>query len=190
MSPGSITPNLNSHHPPKTRIGVYNSIAPLKKFKEFYLFVVLSILGSMVFLSCFFFLRLEYLRSHYYYFGFRVEQGNIDWSGIWTCDRWINMPAIYKRHEGNSWFINYFCRLNFSTAWSTNAVSMCQSAGLTQITRVERSLRYFIMASMADGSGVKISSVAEREISGCLHDRMTECRYAEPLESFAIEVPD
>ncbi|XP_071786340.1 phosphoribosylformylglycinamidine synthase-like isoform X2 [Asterias amurensis] len=79
-------------------------------------------------------------------------------------------------------------RLNFSTAWSTNAVSMCQSAGLTQITRVERSLRYFIMASMADGSGVKISPETEREITGCLHDRMTECRYAEPLESFSIEV--
>lgn len=36
------------------------------------------------------------------------------------------------------------CRLNFSTAWSTNAVSICQSAGLTNVTRVELSRRLLI----------------------------------------------
>lgn len=35
-------------------------------------------------------------------------------------------------------------RLNFSTAWSTNAVSICQSAGLTNVTRVELSRRFLI----------------------------------------------
>lgn len=36
------------------------------------------------------------------------------------------------------------CRLNFSTAWSTNAVSICQSAGLSNVTRVELSRRLLI----------------------------------------------
>lgn len=35
-------------------------------------------------------------------------------------------------------------RLNFSTAWSTNTVSICQSAGLTNVTRVELSRRFLI----------------------------------------------
>ena len=35
-------------------------------------------------------------------------------------------------------------RLNFSTAWSTNAVSICRSCGLHQIKRIERSIRYRI----------------------------------------------
>jgi len=33
-------------------------------------------------------------------------------------------------------------RKNFTTAWSTNAVSVCHSCGLTGIERVERSRRY------------------------------------------------
>src|SRR3990170_4481547 len=32
-------------------------------------------------------------------------------------------------------------RLNFVTSWSTNAVSVCHSAGLHKITRIERSRR-------------------------------------------------
>jgi hypothetical protein len=35
-------------------------------------------------------------------------------------------------------------RLNFSTAFSTNAVSICQSAGLFSIERVEYSTRFLI----------------------------------------------
>ncbi|MEW6163416.1 MAG: hypothetical protein AB1606_08935, partial [Nitrospirota bacterium] len=33
-------------------------------------------------------------------------------------------------------------RMNFTTAWSTNAVSVCHACGLTKITRIERSRRY------------------------------------------------
>lgn len=38
----------------------------------------------------------------------------------------------------------FLFRLNFSTAWSTNTVSICHSAGLTNITRVELSRRFLI----------------------------------------------
>ena len=37
-----------------------------------------------------------------------------------------------------------FRRLNFSTAFSTNAVSICQSAGLMSVKRVEQSTRYLV----------------------------------------------
>ena len=33
-------------------------------------------------------------------------------------------------------------RMNFSTAWSTNAVSVCHACGLNKIMRIERSRRY------------------------------------------------
>ena len=38
-------------------------------------------------------------------------------------------------------------RLNFSTAWSTNAVSICHACGLHDIRRIERSVRYRIGTS-------------------------------------------
>jgi phosphoribosylformylglycinamidine synthase len=68
-------------------------------------------------------------------------------------------------------------RLNFATAWSSNMVSICQSIGLQNITRVERSRRYVVPQE---------SSVAEFIKNN--HDRMTECHYPEPLQSFATGV--
>jgi len=41
-------------------------------------------------------------------------------------------------------FIIMLSRLSFSTAFSTNAVSICHSAGLTSVKRVEQSVRYLV----------------------------------------------
>jgi hypothetical protein len=38
-------------------------------------------------------------------------------------------------------------RSNFSTAFSTNAVSICQSCGLNQVTRLEKSRRYLLIST-------------------------------------------
>src|SRR5512143_843012 len=40
-------------------------------------------------------------------------------------------------------------RMNFTTAWSTNAVSVCRACGLGKISRIERSRRYLLLL---DGS--------------------------------------
>jgi phosphoribosylformylglycinamidine synthase len=64
-------------------------------------------------------------------------------------------------------------RLNFATAWSSNMVSICRATGLTMITRVERSRRYLVPEEE------ELQAFVERH-----HDRMTECRYLEPLRSF------
>ncbi|MGC2064024.1 MAG: phosphoribosylformylglycinamidine synthase [Thermodesulfovibrionales bacterium] len=66
-------------------------------------------------------------------------------------------------------------RMNFTTAWSTNAVSVCHACGLTKIIRIERSRRYRLIPGTND------------DYSGFLdliHDRMTECPYPEKLENF------
>ena len=64
-------------------------------------------------------------------------------------------------------------RLNFATAWSSNMVSICRATGLAVITRVERSRRYLVP------EGEDLQAFVDRH-----HDRMTECRYLEPLRSF------
>ncbi|UCF20340.1 MAG: phosphoribosylformylglycinamidine synthase, partial [Gemmatimonadota bacterium] len=73
-------------------------------------------------------------------------------------------------------------RMNFSTAWSTNAVAICHACGLTKIRRIERSRRYQLRSRVL---------LSEDEIAAFLalvHDRMTECRYPEPLASFKAGV--
>ncbi|XP_076873297.1 phosphoribosylformylglycinamidine synthase [Brachyhypopomus gauderio] len=72
-------------------------------------------------------------------------------------------------------------RLNFSTAWSTNTVSICQSAGMGVVTRVELSRRHLIK------NGPEKDAEMEKLI-GLLYDSMTECVYPEPVASFSVDV--
>jgi phosphoribosylformylglycinamidine synthase len=69
-------------------------------------------------------------------------------------------------------------RMNFTTAWSTNAVSVCHACGLAKIQRIERSRRYLIQSASPLAEEQKATFLAE------VHDRMTECPYPEPLASF------
>ena len=64
-------------------------------------------------------------------------------------------------------------RLNFETAFSTNAVAICRSCGLRKVSRVEKSRRWVLPAGED-----RWRSIARH------HDRMTECPYPSPLESF------
>jgi phosphoribosylformylglycinamidine synthase len=69
-------------------------------------------------------------------------------------------------------------RMNFSTAWSTNAVSVCHACGLDKIRRIERSRRYAIAAAEP------LSREQQQAFLDSVHDRMTECPYPEPLTTF------
>ncbi|NIM50601.1 MAG: phosphoribosylformylglycinamidine synthase, partial [Gemmatimonadales bacterium] len=76
-------------------------------------------------------------------------------------------------------------RMNFTTAWSTNAVAVCHACGLHQIRRIERSRRYLLESSTPLTDAEQAAFLAE------VHDRMTECRYPEPLDTFETGVaPD
>ena len=81
----------------------------------------------------------------------------------------------------NSAIIEVGPRLAFSTAWSSNCVSMCQACGVTSVDRIERSRRYLITTEPS----VPITSQIIAAFAGMFHDRMTECVYTEPLMSFA-----
>ncbi len=69
-------------------------------------------------------------------------------------------------------------RMNFTTAWSTNAVSVCHACGLSVIRRIERSRRYVLHAEERVGQDQVAAFLS------AIHDRMTECQYPEPLVSF------
>jgi phosphoribosylformylglycinamidine synthase len=64
-------------------------------------------------------------------------------------------------------------RMNFATAYSTNIVAICQTCGLEKVTRIERSRRHLLPAGVNRERFVRDH-----------HDRMTECLYGRPLETF------
>ena len=64
-------------------------------------------------------------------------------------------------------------RLNFETAFSTNAVAICRACGLGRITRIEKSKRWVLPEGADRG-----------RFLAARYDRMTECPYPRPLETF------
>lgn len=73
-------------------------------------------------------------------------------------------------------------RLSFTTAWSTNAVSICRACGLTEVNRLERSRRYMLFAKSP------LQEHQINEFAAMVHDRMTECVYAQRLTTFKTSV--
>ncbi len=70
-------------------------------------------------------------------------------------------------------------RMNFTTAWSTNAVSICHACGLTNISRIERSKRYKLLFTPSSSFVLHFSSFTD-----LVHDRMTEFAYPDRLNNF------
>jgi phosphoribosylformylglycinamidine synthase len=75
-------------------------------------------------------------------------------------------------------------RMSFTTAWSTNAVSVCHACGLGKITRIERSRRYVLVLAEKGA----LSRGQRAVFLSLVHDRMTECPYPEPLATFETGV--
>lgn len=88
-------------------------------------------------------------------------------------------PTSFLDRDG---FLEVGPRMNFTTAWSTNAVSVCNACGLKKITRIERSRRYGLVAD--SGLGKR----EEQEFLSQVHDRMTECPYPGTLATFATGI--
>uniref|UniRef100_A0A336M968 Phosphoribosylformylglycinamidine synthase n=1 Tax=Culicoides sonorensis TaxID=179676 RepID=A0A336M968_CULSO len=81
-------------------------------------------------------------------------------------------------------------RFNFSTADSTNSVSICHSAHITCVTRVEKSIRYLV--SFTNALHNSAAQHLNDGIVALLSDRMTQCQYTEknmPRESFNEQLP-
>ena len=96
-----------------------------------------------------------------------------------TETSWLTVPE-------NSFLIEVGPRLNFATAFSTNAVSICQDIGLIDIHRIEVSRRYLftVCDTIADKELLHI----RKKISGLLFDKMTEVEYNDTLQAFHIDI--
>ncbi|KOX70064.1 Phosphoribosylformylglycinamidine synthase [Melipona quadrifasciata] len=102
--------------------------------------------------------------------------------------KWILTPPLqpqslknfsaFNEKSSNCLVIEIGPRLNFSTAFCSNAVSICRSVHLNKVTRIEAVIRYCITHN---GS---IDKEVEDAITNVLHDKMTECRYMKPIETF------
>ena len=87
---------------------------------------------------------------------------------------------VLKQDRADSLLVEVGPRMNFSTAWSTNAVSICHACGLTNIRRIERSRRYLLAgAAKAFADSRRLNAFLD-----LVHDRMTEVAYPVPLTSF------
>ena len=84
--------------------------------------------------------------------------------------------------KDNTLIIEVGPRLAFSTAYSSNSLSMFNACGINGIVRVEQSRRYLISFSAA------LESKSLGHLTSLLYDRMTECVYLQPLESFDNDV--
>lgn len=85
-------------------------------------------------------------------------------------------PCIASSEE-STWKVEFGPRLAFTSAFSSNAVSICQACGVP-IERLELSRRYLFKSKET------LSEAAITAIKSMLHDRMTEEEYQEPLRSF------
>ncbi|XP_078050163.1 phosphoribosylformylglycinamidine synthase [Augochlora pura] len=102
--------------------------------------------------------------------------------------KWILIPPFEKHslksdsvldHKSDgSLVIEIGPRLNFSTAFSSNAVSICKSVHLHKIIRIEATIRYCIKHNG------NFDKTLENAITETLHDKMTQCRYMQPIETF------
>lgn len=87
-----------------------------------------------------------------------------------VIDRLFRRPSLPDGQET----VELGPRMNFATFFSTNMVSVCHACGLKKIIRIERSKRHHVPANIN-----KMKFIDE------YHDRMTECLYTQPLETFA-----
>ena len=62
-------------------------------------------------------------------------------------DNFSENSFLKQSTESKSYLIEVGPRMNFTTAWSTNAVAVCNACGLNKIRRIERSCRYIIKTS-------------------------------------------
>lgn len=83
--------------------------------------------------------------------------------------------------------------MNFTTAFSTNAVSICRACDIQNVTRIELSRRY-VFETNSQFSGMNtipillIEFFLEEQVAqiiNSLHDKMTEYVYTQPITSFA-----
>merc|ERR1719424_115533 len=86
---------------------------------------------------------------------------------------------LQQSMSGNGEFVIEFGpRMNFTTAWSTNCVSVLKAAEVSNVPRLERARRFLVSCSQP------LSPEQKTTFISLMHDRMLEMVYEKPLTSF------
>jgi len=101
---------------------------------------------------------------------------------LWWClaegEVKMSKDPLLSSSGPNEFVVEVGPRMNFTSAWSTNCVSVLNAAGIKCAPRVERS-RIFVVLSESP-----LSSEQQKIFISVIHDRMTEMVYEKPLTSF------
>lgn len=109
------------------------------------------------------------------------EVGILEWILRETFEPDMLAKTTHLVSKSNcSYTIELGPRLNFCTAYSSNAVSILHGCGIEKVTRLERSRRYRIITK----SGTILTNSEKSKVAAALHDRMTECIFEKTLTSF------
>jgi len=90
----------------------------------------------------------------------------------------LEQSSLTSTDGDSTLVVEFGPRMTFTSAFSSNATSICAACGLSQITRLERSKRYKFTFSSS------VSTATISAIKQMLHDRMTEEEYINPLTTF------
>jgi phosphoribosylformylglycinamidine synthase len=112
------------------------------------------------------------------------DTARLEWLLAETFDKGgLQLETSFLQSADNVVVMEFGPRMTFTSAFSSNATSICAACGLDAVTRLERSRRYAITFSSASPDHETIASIKR-----ILHDRMTEEEYATPLTSFEAGV--
>ena len=104
----------------------------------------------------------------------------LEWLLAETFDRealQLEKSAFDADAKEGSWMAEFGPRMTFTSAFSSNAVSICKMCALP-VNRLERSNRYrFSLTSPLSDETIKV-------LKGILHDKMTQEEYKAPLTTF------
>lgn len=106
------------------------------------------------------------------------QQKMVEWCLTENGHSMDKQPTLKTDGSATQIMIEVGPRFNFTSAWSTNCVSVLRAAEVPGIPRVERSRRHlFILSEPATPEAIA-------KLLPVIHDRMTEMPYEKPCESF------
>ena len=127
-----------------------------------------------------------------------VQKERLEWLLAETFEKdKLRLASVFKHNSDNgngdsdksSMCLEFGPRMSFASAFSSNAVSICQACGLNSIDRLERSRRFRIHLNGGDSQPTTtLTPRAMTALRNMLHDKMTEQEYKEPINSFDIDI--
>ncbi|XP_050442491.1 phosphoribosylformylglycinamidine synthase [Adelges cooleyi] len=107
----------------------------------------------------------------------------LEWLLLGSLEKGDLSKSNFLNEKNHSKLIEIGPRLNFSTPFSSNVMSICKTINLNGIKRFEKSTRYLLHFSNNQVSNTQAIDLITTELC----DHMTEIVYKMPLESFEIQ---